>query len=169
MCTSQILGDLKITRAYFACWLDKGIEKSDEDHGPWAAASWCPSIQHCNSTVVNLVLKGYHSPLNWLFVPKNNDRTLTQYNECYTLRAPWCQREKWHFWGENVRQSWKWRRGKKKLVILQNSLEKNLGDDPPQWLKIAQNIAFLQLLEKYKKLLECRSQPNFSDSNLRFS
>ena len=42
-------------------------------------------------------------------------------------------------------------------------------DDPPQWLKIAQNIAFLQLLEKYKKLLECRSQPNFSDSNLRFS
>ena len=92
---------------------------SDEDHGP-------RPLQY---PIVNLVLKGYHSPLNWLFVPKNNDRTLSQNNECYTLLSakPWCQREKWHFWGENVRVGNDYKTGKK-LVILQNSLEKNLGD-----------------------------------------
>ena len=57
---------------------------SDEDHGP-------RPLQY---PVVNLVLKGYHSPLNWLFVPKNNDRTLSQNNECYTLLYG-CQWEKW--------------------------------------------------------------------------
>ena len=117
--------------------------------GPPPPASWCPSIQQC-STVVNLVLKGYHSPLNWLFVPKNNDRTLSQNNECYTLLSakPWCQREKWHFWGENVRVGNDYKTGEKTCYITKFFREKPGWRPTTQWLKIRKNIAFFQ---KYKK------------------